>query len=104
MEKYLIIKEKVVKKEDIEYYLKQNWEIIDTFETTYRIGFYCKDLVSLFCNLELDLEFEWDNEHEFLEEYWGNFEEWKENCKRILLEQKELEFINGYSYYIEESK
>ena len=104
MEKYLIIKEQTINKEDIEYYLKQNWEIIEIFDTTYRIGFYCKDLVTLFCNLELDLEFEWDNDFEYLGEYWENFEDWKENCKKILLEQKELTSINGYDYFIEESE
>lgn len=100
MNKYLIIREELVNKEDIEYYLEQNWEIIETFETTYRIGFYCEDLVSFLCNLESDLEFHWDFDSEYLGENWNSFEEWKEHCKKRLEVEKELIEINGYSYFI----
>lgn len=96
--KYLIIMEIELNKDGIQEYLQEGWHIEEDYGIMVKLGLYVNGYDIFIENLKDDLKYGWDNE----DLNYNNYDEFEEMQLKLLQEDKCLQYINGYSYYIEE--
>ena len=98
--KFLIVMELEQAKEEIQEYLQEGWHIEEDYGLMVQLGLYVNDYNTFIENLKFDLAYVWDNDSEDLD--YNSYEEFEEMQIKYLEEDKCLQYVNGYSYYIEE--
>lgn len=98
--RFLIVMELEQATEEIREYLEEGWHIKEDYGFMVQLGLYVNDYGTFIEYLKFDLEYLWDNDGENLN--YDSYEEFEEMLIKHLEKNKKLQYVNGYSYYIEE--